>query len=56
MTYSVTVTGLSFPVSVEKARRVLEAWRADCERRKVQMRERRAGKRGKRPVEPVVKL
>jgi hypothetical protein len=47
---------VSFPISSEKARRVLEAWHADKERRRLQMRERRAGKRGKRPVEPVVKL
>ena len=47
---------VSFPISSEKARKVLEAWNADRERRKKQMRERRAGLRGKRPVEPAVVL
>ena len=52
----VVTVEVSFPISAQKAAQVLEAWKVDCERRKVQMRERRAGRRGKRPVEPVVKL
>ena len=55
MSCTVTVA-LSFPVNDVKAVSVLEAWNTDKERRKVQMRERRAGLRGKRPVEPAVKL
>lgn len=38
--HEVTVR-LTFAVSAEKARRVLEAWWADKERRKLAMRERR---------------
>ena len=38
------VVRLSFPVSAEKARVVLERWKVEKERRKVAMRAYRAGK------------